>query len=121
MTETPDVKKRPERVLVKPDPDSRLASLLCLYETRKAEADAAEKAYDELKKSVLTELEAMTSEDERPSKAYDIVGSPMWPPVSYTYISKFYLSNPMIREHLPEVYEAFKKEQHHWELRKARG
>lgn len=120
MTETPDEKKRPERVLVKPDPDSRLAALLCLYETYKAEYDAAEAKYEELKKSILVELQGMVPADEQPLKAYDIPGSAMYPPVSYTYHSSFYLSNPKIREYLPDVYEAFKTEKSYWEMRRSK-
>ena len=121
MTETSEPKQRPERVLVKPDPDSRLAGLLCLYETRKAEHNAAEAAYKELGKSILSELMEMhPDEDTRPTKAFDIPGCDMYPPVSYTYVSKYYLSNPLIREHMPDVYEAFKKEQAYWELRRGK-
>lgn len=118
---TPEPKQRPERVLVKPHPDSRLAGLLCLYETRKAEADAAKAAYKELKASILAELtEMFPDEEDQPLKSYDIPGCDMYPPVSYTYVSKFYLSNPLIRQHMPAVYEAFKKEQSHWELRRGK-
>jgi hypothetical protein len=120
MTETPEEKKRPERVLVKPDPDSRLAGLLCLYETYKAEADAADAKYEELKKSILVELQGMFPADEQPLKAYDIPGSAMYPPVSYTYHSSFYLSNPLIREHMPQVFEAFKQKKQYWEMRRGR-
>jgi hypothetical protein len=121
MTEPTEEKKRPERVLVKPDPDSRLAGLLCLYETRKAAADEAKKAYDELKTSILSELEAMhAEEDSRPTKAYDIPGCDMYPPVAYTFHSSFYLSNPKIREYLPDVYEAFKLPKEYWELKRGK-
>jgi hypothetical protein len=122
MTEPTEEKKRPERVLVKPDPDSRLAGLLCLYERKKAAADEAEKAYEELKKSILAELMALfPKEEDRPSKAFDISGNEMYPPVSYTFVSKYYLSNPLIKEHMPAVYEAFKKQSTHWELRRGRS
>jgi hypothetical protein len=121
MTETPEPKQRPERVLVKPDPDSRLAGLLCLYETRKSEADAAEAAYDELKASILAELILLhPAEEDQPTRAYDIPGSNMYPPLSYSYKSQFFLSNPLIRQHMPEVYEAFKVARSHWELRRGK-
>jgi hypothetical protein len=120
--ETAEETTRPERVLVKPDPDSRLAGLLCLYEMRKAAADEAEKAYDELKKSILAELlELYPDEATRPSKAFDIPGNEQHPPLSYTFKSQYFLSNPLIREHMPAVYDAFKVEKTYWELRRGRS
>jgi hypothetical protein len=107
---------RDRTVIVQVPPDSRLETLLCTWEVVKDKRDAADAAYDELKAGILKELTSLHPDLD--IKNYDIPGSRMWPALNYGYQETPYVPDAMLREHLPPVYEAFKKMKQSWILRK---
>jgi hypothetical protein len=113
---TPQPPERDRTVVVTVPPNSRLEALLCLWENVKDKKDAAEAAYDEVKEGILAELRALDPGED--VKAYDIAGTRMYPPLSYSYSRTPYLPAPKIREHIPSVYDAFKQFKESWVLRK---
>lgn len=109
--------QRPEHVIVKPPRDSRLESLLCLYEARKQAAAQAEAEFKELKAAILAELEGIYIGDARPQASYDISGTQMYPGLAVTYKSQEYVPAAVIRKHFPEIFEQFKQEKEYSEIR----
>jgi hypothetical protein len=108
---------RPERVIVKPPKDSRLEALMCEFAMRqKAAQDAAQK-FKELKEGIAAELEALYPEEIRPTEAFEIPGTFMYDAITMNYKSEPYLPAAAIREHLPQVYDAFKKFKVYSEIR----
>lgn len=113
--------KRPERVIAKPGADSRLESLHSLYNSYKAEAQAAQQKFDDLKKAIVAELEASYTEDERPSKAYEIPSSLYGPAITVFYKSQEYLPSESIKANFPDIYETFKKTKVFSEVRESQA
>lgn len=114
--------KAPERVIVQPARESRLESLLCLYEQKKTAAQDAERTFKELKSAIAAELETLYSDlDKRPTQAYEIPGTVMYPPLVLQYKESWYLPVDSIRDNLPNVYEAFKKRKVYQELRESQA
>jgi hypothetical protein len=112
---TPEV-ERDKTVVVSVPKDSRLETLLCLWESAKEKADAAEGAYSEIKDGILHELQELYPEDD--IKTYDIPGGKMYPPLTYTFSKIPYLPAPKIREHLEPIWDAFKQYKRSWRLTK---
>lgn len=107
---------RDRTVIVDVPPDSRLETLLCLHDTLKEKAEAAKAAWDDFQDGLMAELVRL---DPGPDvKSYVIAKSPMYPGLAYTYQESDYLPGPAIREHLPPVWNAFKKVKSSWVLRK---
>jgi hypothetical protein len=104
--ESPD---RPERVIVAPEPDSRLQSLLAEYEQRKTEAEEAETRFRELKAAITSELEDRYQDDDRPVKGYEIPATAYNPAITVSYRTKEYLPAAKIREHFPKIWDSFKQ------------
>lgn len=111
--------QRPERVIVRPGKESRLEALLALYRPYKDEAAAAKQKFDDLKASISAELEAAFEGDARPSDAYEIPASAMWPQITFQRKSQPYLPTAKIREFLPDVYKAFAGVKEYWEMRES--
>lgn len=110
----------PERAIVKPAANSRLEGLLCEYEQRKSEAAEAESKFKELKAAIVAELEGLyPDESTRPTVAYEIPSSLMYPALVMQYKVQWYLPADSVKTHLPEFYEAFKKEKSYPELRES--
>lgn len=115
-TAEPSEPVRDRTVIVDVPRDSRLETLLCLWENAKAKLDAAEADYDDLKAGILRELQSL---DGAPDiKCYEIPANRMHPGLAYTYSRTPYLPAGKIRDHLPAVYDAFKQYKASWVLRK---
>lgn len=118
--ETAPESTAPERAIVKPAANSRLEGLLCEYEQRKSEAAEAESKFKELKAAIVAELEGLyPDESTRPTAAYEIPASLMYPNLIWQYKTSEYLPAASIKEYLPDVYAAFKKPKNYWELRES--
>jgi hypothetical protein len=109
--------KAPARVVVKPAPDSRLEGLLTLFKSRQEASAAAETAFKDLKRAILAELEALYPEAARPTEAYEVPATALYPQLTFQYKEVPYLPAPRIREFLPAVYDAFHGVKRYWELR----
>lgn len=106
----PPATDRPETVIVDVPPDSRLEALLCIRDQRKGEADAAKAAYDDVRDGIEAELHKMYPGDAAPTKGFEVPGSAMWKTLSVTWVDgKEYLPTDLIKAHIPQVWDAFKK------------
>jgi hypothetical protein len=116
----PSPTDRPETVIVEVPKDSRLEALLCLEETRRAEMEAAKAAWDELKGGVTAELERMYPGNAAPTKGFEIPAGPMWKAISVSWRDgKEYLPTDLIKQHIPQVWDAFKKRgSGYWDFRR---
>jgi hypothetical protein len=102
---------RPEVVIVVPPPDSKLESWLCLYESRKSAQETADAAMDEWKEAVTAELQRAYPGEAAPTKGYEIPGTAMWPALTIMWQNgKEYLPTDLIKQHIPQVWSAFKKQ-----------
>ena len=123
----PNPDAHPTRVLVKPEPGSRLESLLCLFDSYKTAHEEAEAKYKELKASIFTEIRELYPESEdktHPNNAietFDIAGTHMYPPVTFSFKKIPYLPVTSIREQLPSVYKAYQKFKTFWECRQVKS
>lgn len=118
MTETTTEKPVPVRdktVIVEVPKDSRLEGLLTLRDSLKDKRDAAQGAYDENKEGILRELKQLYPDPT--IKVYEMQASRMWRRMTYTYSRAAYLPGKVIEEHLPVVFEAFKRFKEGWTLR----
>ena len=115
----PESPAPPERVIVKPEANSRLEALLCQYSQRKAEYEDRKQAFDELKSAITAELESAFPDESRPSKAYELQESMMWPRLSFTYSEgSYFLPSDEIKAQMPAVYDHYKKRKKgFWSLR----
>jgi hypothetical protein len=111
---------RPEVVIVEVPKDSRLETLLCLEASRRADKDAALAAWEELKDGVAAEVQRMYPGDAAPTKAFEIPGGPMWSPLTLSWRDgKEYLPTTLIREHIPQIWDAFKQTTRgYWDFRR---
>jgi len=110
----------PARAIVQPVRESRLEGLLCLYSQYKSEFAEAKQKFDDLKDAITAELEGLyPDEATRPTEAYEIPASIMYPGLTWQYKESWYLPVDAIRDNLPNVYEAFKKKKSYKELREA--
>lgn len=118
-----DTAGRPEVVIVTVPKESRLESLLCMEEKARDAHEAAEANWKELKSAVAAELSAMYPGSAAPTKSFEIPGTQMWAPMTVSWRDgREYLSTDLIRQHIPQVWEAFKKKSAgYWELRRAKG
>jgi hypothetical protein len=107
---------RDRTVIVDVPADSRMEQLLCLHDTLKAKKEAANEAWDDFQDGLFTEL--VTLHPDKDIKIYQIPKSPMYPGLAYGYQESDYLPGPMVREHMPPVWDAFKKVKKSWVLRK---
>ncbi len=114
VTETP-APVRDKTVIVEVPKDSRLEGLLTLRDSLKEKRDAAQQAYDENKEGILREL--MLLYPDQDIKVYEMQGTRMWKRMTYTFSRTPYLPGKLIEEHLPVVYEAFKRYKQGWTLR----
>jgi hypothetical protein len=112
--EAPEV-VRDRTVIVDVPKDSRMEALLCLHDTLRARKDAANEAWDDFQSGLLTELTALHPDPD--IKTYQIPKSPMYPGLTYGYQESDYLPGPLVREHMPPVWDAFKKIKKSWVLR----
>ncbi|HEY1705570.1 MAG TPA: hypothetical protein VGG75_38280 [Trebonia sp.] len=103
--------ERPEVVIVVVPPDSKLEGWLCLGDPRKSALEAAEAAHGEWKDAVIAELQRMYPGETAPTKGYEIPGGPMWSSLSVSWQNgKEYLPTDLIKQHIPQVWSAFKKQ-----------
>lgn len=109
----------PERVVVKPPRDSKLEGLLAQYKPFKDAKEQAENRFKELNKAITSELEDMYQGAKRPTEAYEVPASTMWPALTVAYRVKEYLPAPKIREFLPAVYKAFATTSRYSEVRES--
>jgi hypothetical protein len=101
---------RREIVIVEVPPESRLEQLLCLEEQRRADRDAASAAWDELKDGIVAEVQKLYPGDQAPIKGFEIPGGPMWKGLSLSWRDgKEYLPTDLIRQYIPQIWDAFKK------------
>jgi len=101
-------------------PEGKLEQLLCLEEKLRAAHEAANANWDEWKKAVTGELGRLYPGDAAPSKAFEIPGGPMWKALTVSWREgKEYLPTDLIQQHIPQVWEAFKKRgKGYWDLRR---
>jgi hypothetical protein len=111
---------RPEVVIVEVPKDSKLEQLLCLEEKLRAAKDAADANWDEFKSALTAELQKLYAGSTAPTKGYEIPGGPMWRPMTMTWQNgKDYLPTDLIKKHIPQVWDAFKKRTTgYWVLRR---
>lgn len=119
--DAPAPTSRPEVVIVEVPQDSRLEQLLCLEEKKRAKYEAAKDEWDELKGGVIAELQKMYPGDAMPTKGFEIPGSPMWKALTVSWRNgKDYLPTSLIKQHIPQVWDAFKKTSAgYWDFRRA--
>jgi hypothetical protein len=111
---------RLETVIVTVPKDSRLEALLCTEGKARDAHDAAEANWKELKSAIAAELQALYPGDAAPTKSFEIPGGPMWATMSVSWREgKEYLETGLIKEHIPQIWKAFKKQgRGYWELRR---
>ena len=107
-----------EVIVVKPGKDSVLETLLCLYEQRKGDYDAAVEQWDEYK-SALTAALRSYEPDENVS-TYEVPATQMYPAITVAWrAGREYLPTDLIKEHIPQVWTAFKKTtKGYWDIRR---
>jgi hypothetical protein len=107
-----------EVIVVRPEKDSPLETLLCLYEKRKGDYDAAREAWSEYK-SALTAALRDYEPDENVSE-YEVPAAVMWPAITVSWRSgREYLPTDLIKQHIPQVWKAFKQTtKGYWDVRK---
>jgi hypothetical protein len=107
-----------EVIVVKPEKDSPLETLLCLYELRKGAYDAATEAWDEYKSALTNALRAY--EPDENVKTYDVPQTRMWPALTVSWqAGREYLPTELIKQHIPKVWDAFKQNtKGYWVIRK---
>lgn len=106
---------------MRPPADSRLEALLCLLEEKSQDAARASRELKELKAAILAELEGVYVGPARPSKAYDIGPTSMYPGVTVSYYSQEYLPAAPIRENFPDIYEEFKQQKNYTDIRRVKN
>jgi len=109
----------PPRVVVVVPKDSRLEGLLAQYKPLKAARDEAAEAFDANSKAIRAELEEMYPPEKRPSEAYEIPASLMWPQLTFAYKEMKQLATKQVKQLLPVVYNAFTVTRSWWELRES--
>jgi hypothetical protein len=111
---------RPETVIVEVPKESRLEQLLCLEEKRRAKYETAKAEWDEWKKGVTAELEHLYTGNAAPTKGFEIPGGPMWKAIAVSWRDgKEYLPTDLIKQHIPQVWDAFKKRgSGYWDVRR---
>jgi hypothetical protein len=109
----------PARVVVKPVKDSRLEALLTQYKPLKDDKEAAAKDFEE--NTIRAELEALYPGDKRPTEAYEIPATNMWPRLTFSYREAKQLATKQVKELMPVFYEAFSTVRSWWELRESAG
>jgi hypothetical protein len=111
---------QPEVVIVTVPKESRLEQLLCMEGKARDAHKAAEDNWDDLKAAITAELTAMYPGSAAPTKAYEIPGSKMWAPLTVSWREgREYLETKLIREHIPQVWDAFKKRSRgYWDIRR---
>jgi hypothetical protein len=112
--------ERLETVIVTVPKDSRLEALLCMEGKARDAHDAAEANWRELKSAIAAELQGLYPGDAAPTKSFEIPGGPMWAGLTVSWRNgKEYLETGLIKQHIPQVWEAFKKQSAgYWELRR---
>jgi hypothetical protein len=112
---------QPEVVIVTVPKESRLESLLCMEEKARDAHKAAEDNWDSLKAAITAELTAMYPGSAAPTKAFEIPGSKMWNPLTVSWREgREYLESSLIKQHIPQVWEAFKKRSRgYWDIRRS--
>jgi hypothetical protein len=110
-----------ETVIVQPVPDSPLEALLCMYETNKSELDAAKEKWESYHSSLVAALRAY--EPDENVKAYEVPPGRMWPGISVAWqAGREYLPTDLIRQHIPQVWDAFKQRtKGYWVIRAKKG
>lgn len=108
---------KPEVLIVHPDKDGPLEALLCLYETRKNAHDAAEEKWETYKSALTSALRAYNSDEN--VKSYEIPGGRMYPSLAVSWRKgREYLPTELIRQHIPQVWNAFKQtSKGYWDIR----
>lgn len=116
-----------ETLIVRPERDTPLEALLCLYEAYKAEHDAAEAKWSEYKTALTSALRAYNPDEnikvyEVPGRSVTSIGGElrqMWPGISVAWRDgREYLPTDLIRKHIPQVWDAFKKRSKgYWDIR----
>lgn len=116
----PPATDRPEVVIVDVPKESRLEQLLCLEEKLRAARDAANANWDEFKGGIEAELQKLYPGDAAPTKTFEIPGGPMWKALTVSWRDgKEYLPTDLIQQHIPQVWEAFKKRgRGYWDIRR---
>jgi len=111
---------RPEVVIVEVPPESKLEQLLCLEGKLRAAHEAADANWDEFRSAVTTELQRLYPGNLAPTKGFEIPGGPMWRGLTLSWRpGKEYLPTDLIKQHIPQVWTAFKKRgKGYWELRR---
>jgi hypothetical protein len=111
---------RPEVVIVDVPAESKLEQLLCLEEKLRTAHEVADAHWDEWKLAVTGELNRLYPGDEAPTKGFEIPGGPMWKALSVSWRpGREYLPTDLIQQHIPQVWEAFKKRSKgFWDIRR---
>lgn len=109
--------RQAEVVIVQPVKDSPLETLLCLYEQRKGDYDAAVSAWEEYKLALTGALRAYQPDEN--VKAYEVPASPMYPALAVSWRDgREYLPTDLIKKHIPQVWDAFKQRtKGYWDVR----
>jgi hypothetical protein len=108
----------PEVIVVHPEKDSPLEALLCMYEMRKSAHDAADEQWDEFKSALVNALRSY--EPDENVKVYDIPATRMWPAIAVSWRpGREYLPTELIKQHIPQVWKAFKeRSKGYWDIRR---
>lgn len=106
-----------EVVIVRPEKDSKLETLLCLYEQRKGAYDAAKGEWEEYKAALTAELRAY--EPDENVKGYEVSATGMYPALAVSWRNgREYLPTELIKKHIPQVWDAFKQRtKGYWDVR----
>jgi hypothetical protein len=114
---------QPEVVIVTVPPNSRLESLLCMEDRARDAHNAAEANWAELKSAITAECQALYPGTAGPTKAFEIPAKPpMWAGLTIAWRDgKEYLPTDLIKQHIPQIWTAFKKRSKgFWDFRRAK-
>jgi len=111
---------RPEVVIAEILPESKAEQLLCLEDKLRAAKATAEANWEEFRSALTVELLRQYPGDAAPTKSFEIPGGPMWSALTLSWRDgKEYLPTDLIKQHIPQVWTAFKKKSKgYWELRR---
>ena len=108
-----------ETVIVHPDKDSALETLLCMYEMRKNAKEAEDERWDEYRSALVNALRTYNPDEN--VKVYDIPANRMWPAITVAWrAGREYLPTELIKRHIPQVWKAFKEtSKGYWDIRRS--
>lgn len=114
------VSARPEYVIVTVPRDSVLEALLTLEDSKRTAYETAKQDWDEYRSALEARVMELYPGDLAPTKGFEIPGGPMWKGMTLNWTEgREFLANDLIRQHIPQVWNAFKKQSKgYWTLRR---